>query len=227
MAIVTATNSTSPNTVKWATSTADPYELATQLRGVAENFDLHDHSSGKGLPIRRIQTSATPAASSEVQVTSNRIRFHDGTAVRDLWAVNPPAARAFHNANQSINNTTATTLAFNSERFDTDTIHDTATNNSRLTCKTAGKYLVFAHVQWASGAGTYRQTNLFLNGATNIAIVIGPPSSGNVTYQHVSTVYDLAVNDYVEIIVQQDSGGALNVVASGNASPEFGMVRVG
>ena len=36
-----------------------------------------------------------------------------------------PGARVYHNANQSISNTTVTALAFNSERWDTDTIHDT------------------------------------------------------------------------------------------------------
>jgi hypothetical protein len=35
-----------------------------------------------------------------------------------------------------------------------------------------------------------------------------------------------AVNDYVECFVQQNSGSALNLVASGNFSPEFSMVRV-
>ena len=35
-------------------------------------------------------------------------------------------------------------LSFDSERYDTDSIHDTVTNNSRLTCKTPGKYLIVA-----------------------------------------------------------------------------------
>ena len=41
------------------------------------------------------------------------------------------------------------------------------------------------------------------------------------------TLYELAVNDYVELVVYQSSGGALNVVSSGNHSPEFMMVYQG
>ena len=48
-------------------------------------------------------------------------------------------AHAYHNAAQSINTASETTLALNSERWDTDSIHDTAVNNSRLTCVTPGK----------------------------------------------------------------------------------------
>jgi hypothetical protein len=42
----------------------------------------------------------------------------------------------------------------------------------------------------------------------------------------VATRYPLVVNDYVEAVVRQTSGGALNVLALGNQSPEFMMARV-
>lgn len=137
-----------------------------------------------------------------------------------------PSARVFHNAAQSINNNTTTILAFNSERFDTDTIHDTVTNNSRLTCKTAGKYIVSATIGFASNATGVREVDVKLNGTTNIARRIENAVNGDNHYTTVDSLYDLAVNDYLEIAVVQTSGGALNVLSSGNSSPEFGMVRV-
>src|SRR5262245_1380457 len=62
-----------------------------------------------------------------------------------------PAVHVTHNANQSINTATDTVLAFNTERFDqcantADTMHDTVTNNSRLTCRYAGVYQITAHI---------------------------------------------------------------------------------
>jgi hypothetical protein len=45
--------------------------------------------------------------------------------------------------------------------------------------------------------------------------------------QTVVSPYSLAVNDYVECVVWQTSGGGLNILANGNYSPEFSMVRVG
>ena len=47
------------------------------------------------------------------------------------------------------------------------------------------------------------------------------------TALNVSTQYYLNMNQYVELVAIQTSGGALNVLANGNRSPEFGMVYVG
>lgn len=136
-------------------------------------------------------------------------------------------ARVYHNANQSISNTTITALAFNSERFDTDTTHDTSSNNSRLTCKTAGKYQITGQVRWASNATGIRLVFLRVNGSDSIAAV-SRLSTGTVNDDlNVTTVWSLAVNDYVEVCVYQDSGGSLNVTVASNFSPEFMMHRVG
>lgn len=143
-----------------------------------------------------------------------------------------PAVRAFHNASQSIPNSTLTALAFNSERFDvasgaSSTQHDTVTNNSRLTCRFAGKYLIVTNVRFAINASGVREVGIRLNGATMLADEVQTSSGGGTTtILTVTTLYDLAVNDYVETVVNQTSGGALNVEVAANYSPEFMMVRV-
>lgn len=43
----------------------------------------------------------------------------------------------------------------------------------------------------------------------------------------IGTVYDMSANDYVEVVVLQTSGGALNLEAQANHSPEFSAVRIG
>jgi hypothetical protein len=137
-----------------------------------------------------------------------------------------PAARVYHSTNQSIANNTGVALAFNTESFDTDTIHDTVTNNSRLTCKTAGKYLITGTIEWAANATGIRQAILQVNGTTQPGI---DERIGTATYPVTTTVvtlYDLAVNDYVELLGYQDSGGALNALTDGIRAPVFEMVRV-
>jgi hypothetical protein len=143
-------------------------------------------------------------------------------------AIAGPCARVFHSANQSTTSGVFLSVAFDSERFDTDTIHDTVTNNTRLTCKTAGKYLITASIEIAFNATGTRIATLRLNGVTPLASMSVPAAAtGSVpTRLTPTTIYDLAVNDYVEVQAWQDSGGALNVSAAGNYSPEFMMVRV-
>lgn len=145
-----------------------------------------------------------------------------------------PAVRAFHNANQSIASATFTALAFNSERIDqsaggASTMHDLVTNNSRLTCRVAGVYLIGACLAFAGGAGTtgQRYGELFLNATTIIDADSRPNNGTSNVFFNLSCIYPLIVGDFVECRVYQDSGGALNVITSANVSPEFWMVRVG
>ncbi|GAI45580.1 unnamed protein product, partial [marine sediment metagenome] len=42
-----------------------------------------------------------------------------------------------------------------------------------------------------------------------------------------STIYDLSVGDYVELLAFQTSGDVLDVSYAGNYSPEFMMHRIG
>jgi hypothetical protein len=139
----------------------------------------------------------------------------------------PPSARVYNDAAISINNDTITALTFNSERWDTDTIHNTSTNTNRLTCQTAGLYLIHGHVRFASNNTGYRIAGIRLNGSTQIANQKTGATQGTTTVLSVSTVYLLTASDYVELVAYQDSGGALNVEAGGNLSPEFGMTYLG
>jgi hypothetical protein len=139
-----------------------------------------------------------------------------------------PSARAYHDANQSIaTGGGGAFLAFNQERWDTDTIHDTVTNNTRLTCKTAGYYSITAGGAWETNGTGSRSIGILLNGATPLAYDNRlAPADINARFT-VTTVYPLAVNDYVEVAVFQSSGGALNVLTGSNYSPEFSMHWVG
>lgn len=149
----------------------------------------------------------------------------DGTLAIDAQ----PSARVYNSAAQTITTGTETTITFNSERYDTDTIHDTGSDTGRLTCKTAGKYLIIANIQWESegSASGFRETKIRLNGTTGIARVLqdGATNSREIA-QNPSAIYDLAVNDYVEVRVTHSQGADTDVVANLNMSPEFMMTRI-
>uniref|UniRef100_A0A6M3LLU1 Uncharacterized protein n=1 Tax=viral metagenome TaxID=1070528 RepID=A0A6M3LLU1_9ZZZZ len=141
-------------------------------------------------------------------------------------------ARVYHNATQSVADTTWTDLAFNSERYDTDTIHDTVTNNGRLVCKTAGKYVIAGCFRFSNATGGDRYIRISLNGEAETGIPISyfayysPPADVTINLMTL-TIYDLAVNDYVTLQALQTSGGAVNVVYAAQYTPEFMMGRIG
>src|SRR5262245_43092534 len=92
MTIVTGTNSTLPNQIKWATQGSDPYVRESQLRGPVENFDLHDHASGRNLGVARVQTALAPSAAGGVVVNGDLWQWWGATAGAVRTAVDVDAA---------------------------------------------------------------------------------------------------------------------------------------
>ena len=147
------------------------------------------------------------------------------------FLANPPACRVTHNAAQSVTNNVVLWLAFNTETYDTDSMHDTVTNNSRITIKTAGIYVVTFNVV----LGTDNDYGLIeaiirLNGTAVIAnngigtltsTADSPPLS-------VATQYKFAVNDYIEAgVYQVNTSAAANNALSQSSSPLFAATWIG
>ncbi|MFA4972675.1 MAG: hypothetical protein WC683_08675 [bacterium] len=147
------------------------------------------------------------------------------TVTGSILGTSAIGARVYNNADITIGNNSWTALTFNSERFDTDDIHSTSTNTSRLTAARTGTYLIFGSVHWADNATGRRILRILAGGTDTIARVEYAIVSSS-TAMTISTVYRLLANNYVELSVYQSSGGDLNVKYYGAWSPEFGMVRL-
>lgn len=126
-------------------------------------------------------------------------------------------ARVTKTSNQLIPNDLFTAISFSNVRYGPSGIWSTL-NPSRLTCTAAGKYLIGGTIIFAGGTAGSRQMAIMLNGNTFIARDISSFSTGTCV---LSTVYNLAVNDYVELMAYQNNGSALNVLAESAYSPEF------
>jgi hypothetical protein len=128
-------------------------------------------------------------------------------------------AQAYHDANQNVNNSEITALALNSETWDTDTMHDPATNNSRLTVVTAGKYLVTGQVAFASNATGLRVISIRLGGTTHLISCTDVPVTASPMFVNVAVICNLSAGNYVELTAYQTSGGVLAVEYHASRSP--------
>jgi hypothetical protein len=121
-------------------------------------------------------------------------------------------------AAQSIADSTFTLVTFNTEDYDTDAYHDNSTNTSRFTVPSgkAGYFLLTGNIEFAGNNTGTRIVNLKKNGSTirDVWQLESPGASG--ASFGLSRVLNLAVGDYVEIDVFQNSGMALDI-ASGTA----------
>lgn len=141
-------------------------------------------------------------------------------------------ARVFNSSNQSISDSTYTVLTFNTDggtsgTYNTNSIHSTVTNTSRLTAPSAGYYSGGCNVSFASNATGFRIVRILLNGSTEVNRLTVSPNGGGGTELALPFAYKLAANDYLECSVYQNSGGALNSQTNAPYSPAFWIAKVG
>jgi len=142
-------------------------------------------------------------------------------------AVAPKGARVYRDAFQSIANNSYVLVSFTHERWDTDFCYNYTDAPTKLVCKTAGIYHITTNLTWNTDPNGHRLVLLYLNGATIIADTDHDAGAPGLVAQHLDTIWELAVNDFVETMVYQDSGGALPILNLPAYSPEFAMHRIG
>lgn len=125
----------------------------------------------------------------------------------------PPRVKAWQSGSGQVFTTgTAAVVQYNSESWDTDSMHNTVTNNSRITIVTPGRYLFTGSVGWPSNSSGYRNAILLKNGAAVARCQAAASPTTNNTVQQVIGE-DLAVaGDYYEVQAVQTSGGSLTLV---------------
>ena len=116
--------------------------------------------------------------------------------------------------------TTFASIAFNTENFDTDTMHDNSTNNSRITIKTAGKYSIGGQVNMTANQAL--GLRLLLNGGSVIGRIF-QGNSGVTEGANIDTIYDFAVNDYIEL---QAATGASTGTTTTDQQTNFWAVKL-
>lgn len=126
-------------------------------------------------------------------------------------------ALVYKSANQSIGNATLVTLTWDSEDYDTDSIHDTVTNNHRLTVP-AGvtKVRVSVSLDWDPHATGYRRLDIIHSaGGRGLTSQRTLPVDGAATQSQsaTSTVVSVTAADYFYVRVYQNSGGSLDINA--------------
>lgn len=163
--------------------------------------------------------------------TTNQYEFYNSSSWASIGAGASPTtsgARAYGTTQSIANNTLDTAELPTGERFDTDDYHSLTVNDSRITIPSgkAGIYLITGCIEFATPAAAM---NTYLSLRRNISeiasqsnqIVSGALHSVRLS---VTTLYELEVGDYIEMVLAQNSGSALNLNGSNKYSPELTAV---
>ncbi len=186
--------------------------LATDLGVVDPDGGLEAGNAGIGIADGGVTTDRlAPGA-----VTPEKVGVVPAARVSSSVPINIPGAAE------------PITLTFNVERFDTADVHASDTP-SRLTAPRDGIYMISANISWAgTNAAGARELSIRRN-TTAIILrdVVQPVAGGNTTEQAVSTIAALEQGDFVEVVLRQNSGAALQIFSSEEFTPEFSLAYVG
>jgi hypothetical protein len=139
------------------------------------------------------------------------------------FLLNPPRCSVAYKAGDISGDTiatgTATLIPFGTEGWDTDSMHSTSTNASRVVFNTVGLYQVSVFARFAPNATGYRMLNVRLNAGGNSGFgstltTFAQPAAPSTTSTSISRTLDLNVTsagDYIELFLTQTSGATLGV----------------
>lgn len=145
---------------------------------------------------------------SDLTVFSKKVKFNSTVEFSDNILPDISTCRVYRSATTFFVDGTPSSIDWNNESFDTNTIHESVDNPTRLTCKRAGYYIISAGIKLDTASRLFT-TALKLNGTTEIAWSGGVGSAtASTSSASLQTVYNLAVGDYVEVFVTAIGGDA-------------------
>lgn len=132
----------------------------------------------------------------------------------------------YSNASQLFTSGFFDTMLFEKELFDGDNLHDNATNNSRITIKESGFYLIYAQVETDNKSGDSCQFRVAINTGTNRFIdgTGGDLGGGGDCAFVVCAVRQLQANTYLEAQFFSAIVGGNTILT--NAPPMFGVYKM-
>lgn len=131
-------------------------------------------------------------------------------------------AKAYNSTTQAVSDSTATTVTFNSEEYDTSSFHDTGSNTGRMTVPTTGYYRMTAYVYFDAVQNDVQIIQFLKNGTTLLRSQTTSDSAsgaaGNIGMINHTTA-SLSASDYVEVRVY-NFGHAATIGDSSNSEQQ-------
>lgn len=134
------------------------------------------------------------------------------------------APDVYRTTNQSIANASATAISWNAEDYDSYGLYS---SGDALNITIPGRYIAVAQADFAANATGVRSAVITLDGTTTIGGISTPAHAAVARLNVHSLPFTVTTTTAVRVVVEQNSGGALDVVASGNVSPGLGIYYLG
>ena len=193
------------------------------VQSVATELKTNKISPASGTAFTFGDSGDTFTIPSGVTITNNGTQTGFG-------GTNTPNFRVYRNSTQSISDSSITKVQFDTEDYDSAGAYDNSTNY-RFTVPSgqAGLYFLTSRVYFNYSGGSNRideyRIYLYKNGSelvynNNDVRNGGAPAGGQDVTMHINGVFNLAVNDYIEVFAFVDYGGTADILG-GSAKTDF------
>lgn len=170
-------------------------------------------------------TSGQQLPASTMNTLSDLHRFVLGQTLTDGSRI--PICVLVQTTQQTIPNTSTTPITWDTEQIDTDNMHSTTTNPTRITAQTAGWYEVSAVVPTVTAPSSGKLgVGLTLNGEMVLGSAAQTPfASQPIAVPIPGAVLYMGSGDYLELWAYQNSGSSvqLRYDTSGGACPRISV----
>lgn len=139
-----------------------------------------------------------------------------------------PSAKLFRSTNYTAIFETDSAMVFDTEVFDTDNMVDlTSGTTTRFTINTPGIYNIGGGIDWPANNAGWRIIYIKVNGVSVCSFHNDANVSAYTTGLCINTIYELAVDDYVELWQYQDGGNpSLTIASASPYNPIFYIIKV-
>ena len=147
---------------------------------------------------------------------------------------NVDRARVYKSAAQTVAASAWEHLSFDSEDYDTNSLHSTSSNTQRITAAVDGWYVACLQVSFAASATGRRDIQIRKNDSSTDGsagsrwgrVTLGALGGADSTIMQCQAYLYLSATDYVKGCAWQNSGGGLDV-ESGSAGTWFSLTWLG
>ena len=122
-----------------------------------------------------------------------------------------PSAGVDRGSGLSIASVTDTDYTFTGTAWDNDSMVNLGSATAPITCPVAGVYTISAWVRWAANVTGRRVISIYIAGTLRAQESDQALTTGDAHHQVVAIQFKAAAADAVKLVVNQSSGGALNI----------------
>ena len=180
--------------------------------GDAQHQAHHDAIHGALNELAASTVPFTPAgniAATDVQAAIQELDTEKATSTH-AHAV--PRARAGLAAYYPVATATTVTIPLDTEAYDTNGMHSTTVNPSRVTFDRAGAWLVIGQLGYRAGvSATGRRIVMVSKNGIEISRAVSFPTTTAIPTAQTTVVTDAVAGDYVELLTYQDSGSTIDL----------------